>query len=211
MEAIHLLFDDPIANETVRTIQMFFSRKHRLRCRLHFGTEADISRSLRVFGIELPKDESDSDSDQALSPQTIAMELTLQEWHRKEEERRQSEAHFQDPSSCVALYPNSEDILMGRNKRFALTWPGNVRYNQIIRRYAKAYVEEQSRTARFHMSMQTIHVLLREQENESNNNIRFMVRKDTCWETATESEIKAKVNQALRDEARLLAKRHYDV
>lgn len=208
--AMHFLVEDAAVNSIVKTTQTFFPLEQRIRCRIHFGSAMEIRYSLQTYGIELPDEDGSISADTPNCSQASfynplladAMESKILEWQAKDKEWRESEAPFRDETSRIAMCPNPQDILLGRNKMIASKWPGNVTYGKVIRVSAQRYMEEQDRLVRMTMAMHIVDTL------QHRYKARFLMRKESCWEAATESEIKSKVSQALRDEARSLAKQH---
>lgn len=131
-----------------------------------------------------------------------SMEAEIKKLQAKEEEWRKSEAPYRDPKSKVALFPNPQDVILGRNKKIASTWPGNLVYNRLIEQYGHRYVQAKGhdRIDKTLLTVEFIHVL------QSEYRARFLVRKETVWEVASMEDIQVKVSQAMRFQARQLQK-----
>lgn len=115
-------------------------------------------------------------------------------------EWQHSEAPYMDPTSKIALFPNPQDIIMGRNKAVAMTWTGNIIYHDVVQRYANRYLETQNgasdRMSKTLISLEILEVL-REQYKS-----RFLIREDTRWVMIPDSEAQRKISQSLRTLAR---------
>jgi hypothetical protein len=192
----HLLYDDPNANTFIQGIRAVLKKDHRLRHRFHYGSTMEIDYSLKSFGIDL----SDClDVDSATGP--MSLQGIEEDIHRREkidDEWRRAESPYRDPASRVALFPNQQDVILGRNKKIAMVWPGNIAYNKLIEEQAHHYiaVEGLDRIAKTSIAIQTLRIL------NSDYRARFLSRKDTGWEVLDDVEAQRKVSQALRNAAR---------
>jgi len=99
----------------------------------------------------------------------------------------------------MALFPNPQDIIMGRNKAVALTWSGNVMFRNVIQEYAHHYIEAQGISSKSGKTFITVGVL-RLLQNQYR--ARFLVRNNTSWVVIDDSEAQMKISQALRNAAR---------
>ena len=192
----HLLYDDANVNTFIQGIRAVLNKEHRLRHRFHNGSALEIDYSLRSFGINL------SDClplDSTRGPMSAhGIEQDIQRRQKMDEEWRQSEAPYRDPASRKALSPNPQDIILGRNKKIAAGWRGNIAYNQLIEKYVSEYIAvgDQDRIAKTAIAIQVVRVVRYEFK------ARFLSRKDTEWEVMDDIEAQRKVSQALRNAAR---------
>jgi hypothetical protein len=193
VDCVHILYDNPALDSFFKSLLGVLRKDFRLRHRFHFGSALEIQYSLRTFGINV-EDYLGPDQDSCFRENNVRY---LQERLRIEEEWRQREEPFTRPTSKIALYPNRNDILLGRHK-VAPTWPGNMMYNKLIDSQAPRYVlaNGHARLEKTLIAWQTIHVLHREY------GARFLTRKEDCWEAMEEAEVQPKVSQSLRVAAR---------
>lgn len=188
-----------------RRMQSMYHRKMRLRVRLHVGSWMEIHYSLRSFGIDIASDwllEEGEDVQGNHPFSNAAVQAVSEEFRTMEQEWRQKEAPFCDPSSKFALYPNPQDIIMGKKKSIVLSWPGNLAYNMCIRQLAASYG-----TARNNLERQMVvkEVL---QRMKQDHQARFLSRKENeGWDSLSDDEAVVKVSQSLRDEARKLTRK----
>jgi len=110
------------------------------------------------------------------------------------------EAPYRDPSSRVALFPNPQDIILGRNKAVAMTWSGNILYHKVIQQNVHRYIDAQAigteRICKTLISIEILHIL------NHKFDARFLSRKDTMWEVLDDFEAQKNISQALRTLAR---------
>ena len=196
--ATHVLYDDVNFDRFVRALRPRFKRDVRLRYRFHFGSDLEVDYSLRTFGVYLG-DCLNVNSE--IGPMSKAgMQEAIHQFKLTDEQWRQAEAPYLHLSSTVALHPNKEDIILGRSKKIAPTWPGNLNFTKVVKEMAFRYVEAKGK-ARFEKSnivQEVIHIL------SVIHHSRFLARKDTHWETVDCAEAQQKVSQALRNEARAI-------
>jgi len=190
IDCMHLLYDSPALDTFFKSLFGVMTAELRVRHRFHFGSSLEIQYSLRTFGIDI----EGYIGSQAEEFSQASIRRHLEERLRAEEAWRKREEPFTQQTSKVALCPNQNDILLGRNK-FAVSWPGNLMYNKMIESRARRYVAitGQDRVEKTTIALQTIHVL------QSDYGARFLNRKGDCWEAA---EIRPKVSQSLRMAAR---------
>jgi hypothetical protein len=181
------------------------SKYLRVRHRFHFGSQLETTYSLRTFGIDMGEVPNSSKSSWSILPGSKV--TTIDEYILRrslaEEQWREKEKVFQEPSAMVALVPNPHDILMVRSK-FAYRWPGNMLYQTMIAQYAPRYIDpdSKSRIDKTLLTMEVIHAL------QNDYGSRFLSRKDTRWVVAADEAIQKKVNQSLRLEARSTQGKH---
>lgn len=165
----------------------------RARTRTLHGSKIELDYQLRSLGIRVGDclDLSRNPSNDAMSREN--MTKRIQKRLQAEEQLRQYQAPYMDPESPIAIFPNTQDILMG-NKVVAMTWPGNVQFKRVISEEAVRYMVASHKTA----MARNVVTLLR-----TKYQARFLTRTDTQWETMDpDGEVLRKVTQALRDEAR---------
>lgn len=195
--SFHIIYDDPSLDTMIRALRRIFPKDKHLRYRLHCGSSIEIEYVLRSFGIDL------SGNILGLGGGThpFSSEATLQDFLQRqqaEEERRLSEAPYTLPTSRTALFPNLQDIIMGRNKLVAESWPGNIAYRKLIEHYSYRYATVQSadRLDKTLVALDFMHTLQRQHGS------RFLARKDTVWEVIDDVEAQKKVSHGLRFVAR---------
>ena len=194
--SMHVVYNDSTLDSMIRRFRYFLRKDFRLRVRLHLGSSLETMYTLRTFGIDMSdwfimNDEKASSS---IIDEDIRKRLELDDrW-------RLSEAPYRDPSSRVALHPNPQDIILGRNKAVAVTWSGNILYHQVINQHVHRYIDAQAlgteRICKTLISVEILHIL------QSNYGARFLTRKDTVWEAIADDEARKKISQALRTLAR---------
>lgn len=172
---------------------------------MHYGSPLEIEYALKSYGInlagclELPNGGGEQELSGPLSRREL--EEHIRRLEENEEEWRQKEAPYRDSSSPIALFPNPQDIIMGKSrKKLAATFPGNLAFNKIIKAQALHYSNEEERGFKTAIVMGVIHHL------QNDLGARFLTRKDTCWEVVDATEVRQKVSQALRDEVKLIMK-----
>lgn len=195
-----------------RGMQSILNRDRRIRVRLHVGSWMEIQYSLRTFGIDVGADwmeSSHSPTSDAVSAinhknpfSKDAVRRAWEELQFQEEQRRRFEAPFCEATSPLALYPNPQDIIMGKNKRVGGSWLGNIAFHTLIQQHVAAYGDTRNNREK----MLVVTAILQKLKD---NLARFLVRKeDFGWETLPEEDARMKVSQALRDEIRKMLKRN---
>lgn len=154
----------------------------------------EMDYALRTFGIDLSH-QLFSDPD----PCAIEIDETIEEdIYRRQQldsEWRDSEAPYCDSNSPIALFPNPHDIIMGRSKAVAVSWPGNLMYHKVVQDHVHRYIEAQSGSSvRIDKTLIAFNVL---QTLHNEKKSRFLSRNDTNW-TVIDAEAKVKISQALR-------------
>jgi len=200
----HCLYDDSTRHEVIQTIRSFFPKGARMRWRLHYGSSLEIEYTLRTFGIDVSRElvhdrhhiaerENNDDPDKSIEEDICRRQQLDEAW-------RQSEAPYRDPKSPTALFPNSQDIIMGRNKTVAMTWPGNTMFHKVIQQYVHRYMEVQdSVSGRANKTMIAVDILHLLQDQHK---ARFLAREKTRWVVVDDSEARSKISQSLRNMAR---------
>lgn len=194
----HILYDNKRLEAIIHFFRQLFEKAHHLRYRTHFGSSIEIQYSLRSFGIHFSGIFGEGDKAGPLFDKLL--EADIQNRQKLDKKWRDTEAPFQDPSSPIALFPNKQDVLMGRNKMIASSWPGNVAYHKLIGLNAERYVDAQAGN-RFHLTvigMEIMHTVQREYKG------RFLLRGDKCWEVCEDALVQKKIGQALRMRAKSL-------
>lgn len=199
---VHMLSDKVVVNSVFKALWPLLKKDYRLRNRLHFGSGIETAYSLNTFGITL-EDCLDDDHDETASegqnpPGTFDTDI-----HRRlqsESAWLKSEEAFRQPHSPTGLYPNPNDIIMGRNKKVALAWPGNILFRQTIQRKASDYIEARGGVLRYNKTKVALSVLAT--LKGAPYHCRFLVRGETCWRVIGDAEARKKISQALRKIAR---------
>lgn len=192
MASNHVIYDDPRLDDFLRAYRPLFEKEHRLRTRFHFGPTEEIEKSLRTFGINL---RGCTHADLTRDFGSFAMEQDVRNRQELDEKWRQIEAPYRLPTSQTALFPNPQDIILGRNKSVATTWPGNVTYRHLIANNVQRYLDVHVRAHRFDktvISLEVLHVLQRA------HGARFLSREETFWKALTNAEAQHKVGRTLR-------------
>jgi len=146
MSSLHALYTNVFKYDIVRIIRLASPEEIRMRNRLHHGSPIEIDYALRSFGIDLSTQllrESFSSTDN-LSDHDEDIEDDIRQRQRLDDEWRQSEAPYRDPRSPIALVPNPQDVILGRNKNIASTWPRNIMYNKLVKDRVDRYIEAQT-------------------------------------------------------------------
>jgi len=176
-------------------------RELRMRVRTHVGSPIEIDYVLRTFGIDVsdilfPQNDPLIDNDAV----TDSIEADIRERQRLDDEWRELEAPYREPTSPIALFPNSQDIIVGRNKAVAKTWSGNVTFRRLIDDNVHRYVEAQvSGTARARKTLIAVEIFCILQNQYK---ARFLAREETRWVVVDDVEARKKITQALRALAR---------
>ncbi len=190
--SMHILYNDSTLDAMIRKLRYVLRKDFRLRMRLHLGSTLETMYSLRTFGIDVPDwfilNEKEASS--SIIDEDIRQRQELDEtW-------RLFEAPYRDPSSRVALFPNPQDIILGRNKAVAMTWSGNILYHKVIQQNVHRYIDAQAigteRICKTLISIEILHILNHKYGS------RFLSRKDTMWEVLDDFEAQKKISQALR-------------
>jgi len=198
----HLLYDHHQMNAFIQAIRAVVDKNQRMRHRCHGGSNMEIEYSLRSFGIDLSDCLALGSPTGPMSVRGIEEEISRRE--KIDEEWRQSEIPYRDPSSREALFPNPQDVIVGRSRKITLAWPGNIVYNRLIEQHAPEYgsVDDQDRIAKTSIAIQIFGILRRDYK------ARFLSRKDRLWEVVDDVEAQRKVSQALRTAARYRKEQH---
>lgn len=204
--AFHTLMDktDPFMDKFNQAGQALFSKKNRVRMRLHAGSWMELQYSLRTYGIDIPADplEAHRTPDSLETPFSRAsIDAGIRYRQSLDQEWREREAPYQVFTSRTALYPNPHDYIMGRQHSVTASWPGNVAYNRVIKLHAPRYLAETDKQAKTAISIEVLNTI-----QSGPKAARFLVRKQMCWEVLSERRAQDKVSQSLRDEARMLLK-----
>ena len=194
--SMHVIYNDPRLDAMIRKFRYFLRKDFRLRMRLHLGSTLETMYSLRTFGVDV----SDCFIMNDVNASSSIVEEDIRKRQELDEKWRQFEAPYRDPSSRVALFPNPHDIILGRNKAIAVTWPGNILYHKVIQQNVHRYIDAQAigteRLCKTLISVEILHIL------NSKYGSRFLSRKDTEWEVIDDFEAQKKISQALRTLAR---------
>ena len=159
----------------------------------------EIQYSLRTFGIDITADWLEGDVDGSPFSSESIRQMS-EEFRRIEEEQKRVEAPLCDPASDMALYPNPQDVIMGKNRVVALSWPGNLAYTTFIRQNAARYGAAVAKPAKMEVATKVL------EEFKTQHRARFLTRlEDIGWEVIPYREARLKVSQSLRDEFRKMS------
>ena len=197
---MHFIVDGPGRTTVAKVIQSQLSRTRRIRSRVHAGSWMEIQYSLRRYGIDIGADWLGGDVDG--SPfSTQSIEHASQEYFRMDAAWKRNEAPYCDPSSDIALYPNPQDIIIGKNRHAAMTWPGNMTYKTLVKQYAIAYGLANNTHEKLIIAIETLERL------KTHHQARFLTRKEeTDWVALSNEEARLKVSRSLRDEVNRVMK-----
>lgn len=156
----------------------------------------EVQYSLKTFGVDLP---DCLNGEGPFAPEAIEKELLR--WQQVERAWLAVELPYREKTSVTALYPNPQDIIMGKNRKVASSWAGNLFFANVIRMHAHQYMAAKDRFDKIAITYEVMRIL------NDEHHARFLARKDDIWETVDSSEAQYKVSQALRDEARRSTKR----
>ena len=199
VNCLHYCYGNPTLNAFLKGLVVFAGKDLRIRQRRHYGSPMEALYSLLTFGIRVH--DCFVANEGILS--TEHMNSYIEERHRIEESHHWivAEKLSEDPKATFSLYPNKQDVLIGRGKNFR-EWPGNIRLAKMISLEAPGYVkiEAKDRIEKTIVAMKIISIL------GNDYGCRFLLPKENGWEVASESICKEKVSGALRVEARLLIK-----
>jgi len=195
---VHNLYVNSSSVDLIQVLRGALPKDVRTRFRSHSGSALEMEYALKTFGIDVSK-ELFRDYDPSLTREDQNNESIEEDIRRRQQlddEYRRSESPFRGVDSPIALFPNPQDIIMGRNKAVATTWSGNVLYRKVIEqhahRYAEAQVESSLRISKTMIAVEILH-LLRDQYKA-----RFLNREDNKWVVIDDSEAQVKISQALR-------------
>jgi len=123
MVSLHTLYPTSLKYEILQTIRHALPNDTRLRNRFHRGSPLELDYALRSFGIDLSDhlfqecDRGSSENDE----HDESIEEDIRQRQQLDEGWRQSEAPYCKPNSPIAMFPISQDIIMGRSKTVATT------------------------------------------------------------------------------------------
>lgn len=191
----HILYNDTNMETLIRGFRHVFQKStYHLRFRTHFGSDTENEYQLRSFGINLTGMLAMSGKAGPISAELL--EKDIQRRQELDEKWRRTEAPYRDPSSRIALYPNQQDVIMGRNKKIALSWPGNMAYHQLIERFWQRYMNAQAPgNNRIDLTVICMEIKMIVEKDYSG---RFLLRKKSTWEVCDDAQIQKKIGQALR-------------
>jgi len=200
--SFHTLYPNSFQYEMIDTIRHVLPGSMRMRNRCHRGSAMEVEYGLRTFGIDVSR-QLFREFEPATNANDEYDESIEKEIHRREqvdEEWRRSEAPYCDPKSPIAMFPNSQDIIMGRSKTVATTWPGNILYHKVIQDHVYRYIEAQTiASGRIDKTLIAVEVL---SKLHNDHKSRFLSRNDSNWTVIDDSEAQVKISQALRMLAR---------
>jgi len=196
----HILYNDSALDIIFRRLRKILRDDNRMRMRLHLGSSLENEYSLRTYGIDMSRQLCTFEGGES-HIQYDGIEESIRKRQQLDDEWNQSEEPYRDPSSLTALFPNPQDIIMGRHKLSTVTWSGNVLYHKVIEQNVHRYIALQSTTAldrieKTFMSLEILH-LFRNQYKA-----RFLSLKERSWFVVDDSEIQKKISTSLRTLAR---------
>jgi len=193
VNSVHGLCVDSFGYEIVQSIRKALPKEIRLRTRLHPGSSLETEYASRTFGIDLSRQlfrERDGDENDE------SIELEIHRRQKLDDEWRKSEAPCRDSNSPTALFPNPQDIIMGRNRLIAGKWPGNMLYLRVIEQYVHRYMEAQALgLERIDKTLIAIEILQTLQQQYKS---RFLTRTGTSWLAIEDSVAQTKISHKLR-------------
>jgi len=203
--SVHALYPSSLKHEKheiLQTIRHALPIDTRLRGRFHRGSPLELNYALRSFGIDLsdhlfqetaPCSNENEEHDESIKEDIRQRQQLDEGW-------RQSEAPFRESKSPIAMFPNPQDIIMGRSRTVASTWPGNILYHKLIQEHVHRYTEAQTYlSGRINKTLIAVEVLHKLHHDHKS---RFLSRDDNHWTVIDDSEAQVKISQALRMLAR---------
>jgi len=120
---LHILYSESALYDLIQTIRSMLPKESRTRVRLHFGSSLEMDYALRTFGINTSRQLFDEWDPLPFDDNTCddSIEEDIRRRQQLDDEWRRSEAPYRDPVCPIALFPNPQDIIMGRSKAIATT------------------------------------------------------------------------------------------
>jgi len=199
-ESIHSLYNNGVLESFCKAFVFGMPKRYRIRHRFHFGSRLEAVYNLRTFGIHMGDDLATGlgcEGTTGIGSPLEAVWEHLKQRSQAEDLWRDSEKPFRDPNSMVALAPNTQDIILGRST-IVTTWHGNLLYHTMVTQYAPRYIDPRNKD-RIDKSLLAMEVIYALQKDFGS---RFLSRKDDRWIVAKDAEVKKKVGQCLRIEAK---------
>jgi len=197
--SLHVLYNDSPFYDYVRRVRRLMMNS-RMRFCLHYGSKLETEYALRTFGINIsghlhgPNDGIENSDD--------GIEESIRKRQQLDEKWLQSEAPYRDPSYPIALVPNPQDIILGRNRAMTMTWSGNIVFHKVIEQHAPRYAAlQRAETNRVERTMIALEIL---HSFHNQYGARFLTRKDDRWSVADDLEVQKKISQALQNSTRVL-------
>jgi len=155
----------------------------------------EVDYALRTFGIDLSTQLKTSTTMNKDGKDDESIEEDVRHRQQTEDEWRRSEAPYCDSSSTIALFPNSQDIIMGRNKAVASTWPGNIMYRKVVQDNLHRYIEARRLALgwidKSLISLEILQIMKKECGS------RFLSRNERNWVAIDDLGAQAKINKTL--------------
>jgi len=195
----HILCDDTLGYEVVQTIRNALPKSIRMRGRFHRGSSLELRYALGTFGIDVSRQlfhecTVSSDPQEGGHDESIEEEIRMR--RQLDDESWRSEASYRDINSPIALFPNPQDIIMGRNRLIAAKWHGNILYRKVIQQHVHRYIDIQAtgveRIDKTLISVEILHIFQKQYGS------RFLTRNCTSWSVIDDSEAQTKISQTLR-------------
>jgi hypothetical protein len=192
---IHVCYDNPLLHAFMRACYTLQTHDMRVRLKDHYGSSQEVQYEMLTYGIDIS--DCFTEGKGVLSPECTGE--YLRERRRIDDEWNAREKVFENPTSRFALYPNQNDVLMGRGKY--REWPGNQRFSKLVALFAPRYVDAdgKDRIEKTVIALDIIHRL----EIEG---VRFLQRTEHGWDAVDDSIIKDKVSHSLRTQVKQLVK-----
>lgn len=191
VNCVHVCYNNKLLNAFQMGTYSVQSEDVRVRLKYHYGSAQEVQYELLTYGVNMSG---------CLTPgegrlSAAAGEDYIRERRRIDDGWNAMELPLESPTATFALYPNVNDILMGRGKY--REWSGNQRFSRLVSMFAPRYVDADSkdRIEKTVIALDIIHRL--EQEG-----IRFLSRTEEGWDVAHGPAVKDKVSHALRTQVK---------
>lgn len=156
----------------------------------------EIQYSLRTLGIDIAQDwmapKSGDDDPQKKNPFSHeSIQAALHDCLQKEDEHRRLEEAFcrsrtQDSAAFFVLYPQPNDVLLGKNRSVGPSWPGNLAMNVLVKQWVHDYGSAANNLEKL---VVVNHILQSLHQNGS----RFVARLDDGWKEVVDDEAGKKI------------------
>ena len=192
---IHVCYDNPLLTAFMRACYTIQTHDLRVRLKAHYGSSQEAQYEMLTYGLDVS--DCFTEGRGVLSPEFTGE--YLRERRRIDDEWNAKEKVFEHPTSTFALYPNQNDVLMGRGKY--REWPGNQRFSKLVALFAPRYIDAdgKDRIEKTVIALDIIHRLELE-------GVRFLQRTEHGWAVVDDATIKDKVSHSLRTQVKQLVK-----
>eukprot|EP00525_Craspedostauros_australis_P008384 CAMPEP_0198128742 /NCGR_PEP_ID=MMETSP1442-20131203/50033_1 /TAXON_ID= /ORGANISM="Craspedostauros australis, Strain CCMP3328" /LENGTH=182 /DNA_ID=CAMNT_0043788963 /DNA_START=24 /DNA_END=569 /DNA_ORIENTATION=+ len=182
---------------------MAMPKNTRLRTKFHFGSSMECMYSMVPYGIPasslIPFDHGDASDDESCDSESSASN-TRNAWFRKQVQLLRSKESVlvdviksQMPPNTI-LFPLKDDIVLGRGKPYQ-SFPGNLKFVEILEDYKDVYHHCKSRTDKTSLSSKLLKVI-------KDRGMRFLQRHGQSdgmyWEEVTDEVARQKITMSLR-------------